>query len=81
MQTHFRTLTEARQHMKTHYEGKTSFNRESASEVLRISTATLHRLRQSDAITATVQEVNGTSHISYTLAEVTKLLYKRGVKK
>ena len=80
MQTYFNTLKEAREHIKKSHESKTSFNRKEASEVLGISTATLHRKRGQGLITATETEVNNIVHISYKLDDIARLLLRIGVK-
>ena len=80
MQIHFNTIREAREHIKSKSNNSNRFNREEASDLLGISTATLHRLRKNGAISAIETSINNTTHVSYTLEEIAKTAYKKGIK-
>ncbi len=76
----FKTLTEAKEHIRLSHKDKRVFNRSEACDILQISNATLSRLRNDEEIETKVSEHNGHKLVSFTFKEVAKLLFKRGLK-
>jgi len=76
----FKTLLEAKEYIRLSHKDKRVFNRSEACEVLQISNATLTRLRNDEEIETKVSEYNGHKLVSFSFAELAKLLFKRGVK-
>ena len=79
MKTQFNAIKEARESLNKRFEGKSPLSRECTAKALKISTATLHRLRNAGAITATITEINNVKHISYSRNEIAIMMFKRGV--
>ena len=76
----FKTLKEAKEYIKLSHKDKRIFNRSEACEVLNITNTTLSRLRNNGEIETKVSEHNGHKLVSFSFAELAKLLFKRGVK-